>query len=56
MNEAEVKQLMQSSKTEEEWNANCDEVKRRCDGYPDFWFGFIIMSGLLANTRTANGW
>lgn len=46
MNKEEVVKLMESSKTEQEWNDNCDKVKKACDGYPDFWFSTIISSGL----------
>lgn len=47
MTEEEVVSLMESSKTESEWNENCDEVKKRCGGYPSFWFQAIVMSGLM---------
>lgn len=50
MNEQEVLELMESSKTEAEWNANCDIVKKRCDGYPTFWYQLIIASGVLGRT------
>jgi len=46
MNRQEVTQLMESSKTEQQWNDNCDKVKAEFNGYPDFWFPDIIMSGL----------
>jgi len=47
MNEQQVVALMASSKTEDEWNANCDAVKKATGGgYPEFWFRSIIMSGL----------
>lgn len=51
MSEDEVKTLMESSKSEAEWNANCDKVKRACGGYPDFWFALIVMSGLSARIQ-----
>lgn len=41
----EVKDLMGTSTTAQEWNANCDKVKKACNGYPDFWFKEIIVSG-----------
>ena len=47
MNEVQVIELMRSSKSETEWNNNCDEVKKACGGYPCFWFAAIIMSGLM---------
>lgn len=47
MDEVEVKTLMASSKSEDEWNRNCQKVKRLCGGdYPKFWFTAIIRSGL----------
>ncbi len=43
----EVILLMDSSKTEQEWNDNCDKVKAAHDGrYPDYWFMSIVLSGL----------
>jgi hypothetical protein len=48
MNKDEVIALMSTSKSEEEWNNNCDEVKRRCGGYPSFWYSTIVISGLMA--------
>lgn len=47
MNEQEVIDLMKSSQTEQEWNANCDKVKAACGGYPGFWYEKIIVSGLI---------
>ncbi len=46
MTQEEVITLMESSQTEEEWNANCAKVKAACDGYPPFWHQEIIQSGL----------
>ena len=40
--------LMESSKSEAEWNANCDRVKAANGGYPDFWYATIVESGVLA--------
>lgn len=54
MDKQEVIALMVSSRSEQEWNNNCDEVKRRCGGYPSFWFAEIIASGLLK--RVAATW
>lgn len=52
MTEQQVVDLMLSSKTEEEWNQNCDTVKRAFPNrgrpdYPPFWFKAIILSGIL---------
>ena len=38
---------MKVRKIEEEWNDNCDLVKKAFGGeYPDFWFKVILESGL----------
>jgi len=38
--------FMRSSKSEKEWNANCDKVKAANQGYPDFWLQAVIISGV----------
>ena len=50
MDEKEVVELMKTSKTEAEWNDNCDKVKKACGGYPSFWYSAIAMSGIMADT------
>lgn len=55
MNEQQVVDLMKSSKSEEEWNANRDKVKTVFGGYPDFWYRAIVLSGLAAEV-TATSW
>ena len=50
MTQQEVVTLMASSKSEEEWNTNCDIVKSRCNGYPSFWYQAVIVSGLMGKT------
>jgi len=50
MTEKEVIELMSSSKNEAEWNENCDKVKKACNGYPSFWYGAIVLSGLMDRT------
>ena len=50
MNQQQVVDLMKSSKSETEWNQNCDKVKAACGGYPDFWYREIVMSGLADRT------
>lgn len=52
MNEKEVVELMKTSKTESEWNDNCDKVKKACGGYPSFWYPAVVMSGVMAETAT----
>lgn len=42
-----VKALMSSSRSEEEWNSNCDKVKSANGDYPYWWYGEIVLSGLL---------
>ena len=54
MTPEEVKKLMESSKSEEEWNENCDTVKSKCNGYPDFWYASIILGGVLRESQ--NNW
>lgn len=51
MTKGDVIALMRSSKSEAEWNANCDKVKAEFDGYPDWWFLTIVMSGLAAEVQ-----
>lgn len=48
MTELEVVALMESSKSEGEWNINADKVKAACGGYPEFWFAAILKSGLAS--------
>jgi len=55
MNEREVIYLMKSSKSEKEWNANCDKVKVACNGYPSFWYRSIVMSGIAAEVFAGFG-
>jgi len=42
-----VKALMETSRTNSEWNANCDQVKKANNGYPDFWYTTIVLSGVM---------
>lgn len=46
-----VSDLMLSSKSEQEWNDNCDEVKKAWQGYPSFWYEKIIMSGVAQEAK-----
>ena len=55
MNEKEVVELMESSKSEAEWNANCSKVKKACGGYPGFWYSAIVLSGVAAKTAANFG-
>lgn len=52
MSPEELVSLMRSSASEEEWNRNTDIVKARFNGdYPPFWFGSIVVSGVMNDTR-----
>lgn len=53
MSEQEVVALMESSKSETEWNRNADQVKEKCGGYPAFWYSAIVLSGLLQRVKDA---
>ncbi len=55
MTEQEVVALMKTSKTEAEWNKNCDKVKAACGGYPEFWFRALVISGVMRETTAAFG-
>ena len=48
MDQQQVIDLMKSSKSEAEWNANASKVKKACGGYPTFWFSAINQSGLMS--------
>jgi len=40
-------QRLRETKSEAEWNATCDEVKKANNGgYPTDWFAKVILSGL----------
>jgi len=54
MNQQQVVTLMESSQTEDEWNKNCNKVKKACKGYPSFWYKSIVLSGVA--DRTARKW
>lgn len=44
--------LMQTSQSEDEWNANCDKVKAGNENdYPSFWYKAVVQSGLLTKTK-----
>ena len=50
-----VVRLMQSSTSESEWNANCDQVKDANGGYPPFWYSAIVLSGVMSDVRIKYG-
>jgi hypothetical protein len=55
MTREEVIQLMRSSRTEQEWNDNCNKVMKACDGYPHYWFEAIVSSGLMSTVTARFG-
>lgn len=55
MDRSKVIALMESSKSEAEWNTNCDKVKAACGGYPDFWYSTIVSSGLASRVSASWG-
>lgn len=54
MTPEELTLLMLASKTESEWNANCDLVKLAGGGhYPSFWYPTIILGGVYAQVSAS---
>lgn len=51
MTQDDVVALMESSRSEDEWNQNCDRVKAACGGYPDYWYAAVVLSGVAARTQ-----
>ena len=49
-NRENVVALMKSSKSEQEWNVNCDKVKAANNGYPAWWYQEIIIGGVQMET------
>ena len=42
----QVQLLMLSSKSLQEWNGNCDKVKKEFNGYPEWWYAEIFESNI----------
>jgi hypothetical protein len=51
----QIAQFMETSRTAEEWDKNCDLVKEACGGYPSFWWETIMVSGLARRTMAKFG-
>lgn len=48
MTKEECIALMKSSRNDQEWNENCDKVKKaHGGGYPDYWYSTFIVSGMI---------
>ena len=52
MSEQEVIDLMYSSSSEDNWDRNCDIVKKEFNGYPEFWYRSIILLCVYAYTSS----
>lgn len=52
MTQQQVVDLMNGATSESDWNNKCDQVKAACNGYPDFWFGAIVLSGLASRVQS----
>ena len=52
----EVQLLMLSSKTEKEWNNNCDKVKKEFNGYPEWWYKEIVGSSIAKAMQMYNNY
>lgn len=46
----ELLNRLRNTKSEQEWNSICDEVKRN-GGYPADWFAKVILSGLASKAQ-----
>ena len=52
-NISDVRDLMASSKSEKEWNENCDKVKAANNRkYPFKWYVEIILGGVLTTAQS----
>lgn len=48
MTREQVIALLRTSTTPTEWDANCDIIKKAHNGgYPSWWYGVVIQSGLM---------
>lgn len=55
--QSDVVELMKSSKSEQEWNANCKKVKSANGGnYPGFWYAAVVNGGALGHAMAAGNW
>lgn len=49
----ELLDKLRNTKSESEWNALCDEIKKN-GGYPADWFAKVVLSGLMH--KTSQNW
>jgi len=55
MTKKQAIELMQSSSNNQEWDLNCDKVKKAFNGYPSWWNSEIIMSGIQRGELNISG-
>lgn len=56
MTDAEITQL-RNARSEQEWNAICDQIKKRNGGsYPADWYPRVIQGGVVEEARLRYGW
>ena len=46
--------FMRQSTSEEDWNRRLGQIKASCGGYPEWWYGAVVSSGLI--TQVAEQW
>ena len=44
-----LRSYMEGATSQSDWNNRCDRVKKFHEGYPDFWFPTVMLSGLANN-------
>ncbi len=55
MDETTVVELMKGSRSQREWDINCETVRGACKGFPDFWYKAIVTSDVEKDTRAKFG-
>ena len=55
MTREQVIELMESSQSAAQWDANCDTIKTNLGGYPDYWYEAILASGLATRVLARFG-
>ena len=54
--ETDVVEYMKLSKSDKDWDSRCDDVKdANSGGYPSFWYGAIMLSGVASATTATWG-
>ena len=55
MDGKQVVELMRSSTSAEAWNKNAAQVKAACNGFPEFWYMCVVLSGVMVETQSTWG-